>query len=62
MAAAQMGYQSHGVELNSVLVFYSKFSAWKQRLSNATFSRQDLFKVDYSKYDNVVIFGVDEMV
>ncbi len=62
MAAAQLGYQSHGVELNSVLVVYSKLTAWRHRLSNATFSRQDLFKVDYSKYNNVIIFGVDEMV
>lgn len=62
MAAAQRGYQSHGVELNSVLVLYSKLSAWRQQLRNATFSRQDLFKIDYSQYNNVVIFGVDEMV
>lgn len=62
MAAARLGYQSHGVELNSVLVLYSKITAWRQRLTKATFSRQDLFKVDYSKYNNVVIFGVDEMV
>lgn len=62
MEAGRKGFQSHGVELNSVLVFYSKFSAWRQNIKNATFSRQDLFKVDYSKYNNVVIFGVEEMV
>ena len=34
----------------------------REGLRNATFSRQDLFKVNYSNYDNVVIFGVNEMV
>nr|SVE93974.1 EOG090X0HEX [Scapholeberis mucronata] len=62
LAAAKSGFQSHGVELNSYLVLYSKFSAWRQRTSNATFSRQDLFKVDFTKYNNVVIFGVEEMM
>ena len=61
-AAAQNGFQSHGVELNRVLVFFSKIKAMKDGLRNATFSRQDLFKVNYSNYDNVVIFGVNEMV
>ena len=28
----------------------------------AHFQRQDLWKADYSKFDNVVIFGVEEMV
>ena len=46
----------------SVLVLYSKLAAWRQRVKNATFSRQDLFKVDYTKYNNIVIFGVEEMV
>nr|SVE94594.1 EOG090X0HEX [Simocephalus serrulatus] len=62
LAAGQKGFQSHGVELNSVLVLYSKFAAWKQRINNVTFSRQDLFKVDYTKYNNIVIFGVEEMM
>ena len=29
---------------------------------SATFARQDLWKSDLSKYDNVVIFGVEQMV
>lgn len=62
LAAGQRGFQSHGVELNTVLVLYSKLAAWRQRIKNATFSRQDLFKVDYTKYNNIVIFGVEEMM
>ena len=30
--------------------------------SQATFARQDLWKSDMSKYDNVVIFGVEQMM
>ena len=64
ITAAQRGLadKSHGVELNSILVLYSKLAALKLRQKNATFSRQDLFKVNYSDYRKVIIFGVDEMV
>nr|SVE76741.1 EOG090X0HEX [Daphnia longispina] len=62
LAAGKKGFQSHGVELNTVLVLYSKLNAWRNRIKNATFSRQDLFKVDYTKYNNIVIFGVEEMM
>ena len=62
LAAAQNGFQSHGVELNSILLWFSKITAFKNGLKNASFSREDLFKIDYSQYKNIVIFGVDEMV
>jgi tRNA/tmRNA/rRNA uracil-C5-methylase (TrmA/RlmC/RlmD family) len=62
LAAARNGFQSHGVELNSILLWYSKFTAFRNGLRNASFSREDLFKIDYSQYKNIVIFGVDEMV
>jgi hypothetical protein len=32
MAAGQRGFQSHGVELNTVLVLYSKLTAWRNRI------------------------------
>lgn len=50
------------MELNGVLVWYSRLNAWRQGLREATFTKQDLFKVDIGKYSNIVIFGVDEMV
>lgn len=61
--AAQNGYSAHGIELNPWLVMYSKFKSLTMGLSsNATFSRQDLWKTNFGQYDNVVIFGVEQMV
>lgn len=61
--AAKKKFVSHGVELNPWLVLYSKFDAFKQGLSgNTKFYRKDLWKYNISKYDNIVIFGVEQMV
>ncbi|XP_001629463.3 ATP synthase subunit C lysine N-methyltransferase isoform X3 [Nematostella vectensis] len=63
IAAAKQGCQAHGVELNPWLVYYSRLQARLQGLHNkATFSRQDLWKVNLKHYDNIVIFGVSEMM
>merc|ERR1712037_969882 len=63
LEAARRGFQSHGVELNRVLVLYSRYAAVRAGLrGQATFARQDLWKSDMSKYDNVVIFGVEQMM
>ena len=61
--AARNGFKAHGIELNVWLVLYSKWRAFRSNLTpRATFAKQDLWKSDLSKYDNVVIFGVEEMV
>lgn len=63
IACAQQGFQSHGVELNPWLVYYSRLSAIKNRVSSKTkIFRKDLWKFNISSYDNIVIFGVEEMV
>merc|ERR1711994_408219 len=63
LEAARRGFKSHGVELNRVLVLYSRYAAVRAGLrGQATFSRQDLWKSDLSKYNNVVIFGVEQMM
>jgi len=63
LQAAKQGFKAHGIELNRWLVYYSRLSAWKNGLrGQATFSRQDLWKSDMSKYNNVVIFGVEQMM
>ena len=62
LAAADAGFQAHGIELNPWLVAYSKVKATVTRTPKATFARQDLFKTDFGVYDNVVIFGVEQMV
>ena len=62
-SAAKNGYQATGYELNPWLVLYSKISARLQKLSaTATFERRDLWKVEYKNYDNIVIFGVADMM
>lgn len=62
-AAAREGYQATGYELNPWLVLYSKVYARVQNLAQSTsFKRQDLWKVDYGQFDNVVIFGVADMM
>lgn len=61
--AAQNGYIAHGIELNPWLILYSKLKSLKLGLrSTATFSRQDLWKSNFGQYDNIVIFGVEQMV
>ena len=62
-AAANHGYLATGYELNPWLVFYSKLYARFNGLSGqAYFKRQDLWKSDLTKFDNIVIFGVAEMM
>lgn len=54
---------SHGVELNPWLVLYSKVDSFLNGLSGKTdFFRKDLWKFNISRYDNIVIFGVEQMV
>merc|ERR550517_1439121 len=47
LEAARRGFKSHGVELNSMLVLYSRYAAVRAGLrGQATFARQDLWKSD----------------
>lgn len=63
IATALAGYKSTGVELNPWLVAYSRFNTFRQGLSSsARFIRKNLWKVDLTKYNHVIIFGVDEMM
>ncbi|XP_045465326.1 ATP synthase subunit C lysine N-methyltransferase [Harmonia axyridis] len=63
LESAKKGFISHGVELNPWLILFSKFDAWRKGLGkNTNFYRRDLWKYDVSKYDNVVIFGVEQMM
>ena len=61
--AAKRGFKATGIELNRWLVYYSKINARRLKLQdNANFERQDLWSADISKFDNIIIFGVDEMM
>jgi len=66
MATAGAGFQSTGVEINPWLVLYSRLSARRslpRPVSRQTsFVRRDLWKFPLSSYDNVVVFGVEEMM
>lgn len=63
LEAARSGFRAHGIELNVWLVLYARWRAFRSSLTpRATFAKQDLWKSDLSQYDNVVIFGVEEMV
>lgn len=53
--------QIHGVELNSVLVCYSRLKALLSR-DPVMFHRADLWKFNLSKYDYICIFGVESMM
>ncbi|XP_054718106.1 ATP synthase subunit C lysine N-methyltransferase-like [Uloborus diversus] len=63
LAAAKLGFRGLGVELNPWLVFYSKIRAFNLGLSShAKFKRQDIWKTDLGKFQNVIIFGVEQMM
>ena len=63
LAAAKRGFRAHGIELNPFLVAYSKVTALTQGLSsNASFFRGDLWKCNLRNYNNIVIFGVSQMM
>ncbi|XP_048832453.1 ATP synthase subunit C lysine N-methyltransferase [Brienomyrus brachyistius] len=63
IAAAKQGFQAVGFELNPWLVWYSRYRAWREGVHhNTAFYRTDLWKVNFSQYSNIVIFGVPQMM
>ncbi|XP_028833901.1 protein N-lysine methyltransferase FAM173B [Denticeps clupeoides] len=63
IAAAKNGFQAVGFELNPWLVWYSRYRAWREGVRHSTsFYISDLWKVSFSQYTNVVIFGVPQMM
>jgi len=61
--SAQQGFQATGVELNRWLVYYSRWAAWRAGVrSSSSFIRQDLWQHPTGQYNNVVIFGVEQMM
>ena len=62
-AAAKHGFTATGYELNTWLVLYSKmYSRFKGIGNCASFERRDLWTVDLQSFDNIVIFGVADMM
>lgn len=58
--------KADGVELNSWLVLYSRFSKWRQRnvlqRDRISFYKRNIFKTDLGLYDNIVVFGVESLM
>lgn len=62
-AAARVGFQSSGVDLNPWLIIFSKIRARLLGLSYLTkFDKKNLFAVDLLPFNNVIIFGVDQLM
>lgn len=63
IAAAKEGFTAVGYELNPWLVWYSRYRAWREGVQGlASFHISDLWKVTFSQYSNVVVFGVPQMM
>uniref|UniRef100_A0A8C4PYL1 ATP synthase subunit C lysine N-methyltransferase n=1 Tax=Eptatretus burgeri TaxID=7764 RepID=A0A8C4PYL1_EPTBU len=63
IAAAKHGFHATGFELNPWLVWYSRFRAYHQGVQScARFHKVDLWKVNFAEYDNIIIFGVPQMM
>nr|XP_021182467.2 ATP synthase subunit C lysine N-methyltransferase [Helicoverpa armigera] len=61
--AAKLGFQADGVELNPWLVYYSRIaSLLNPECRSSKFYRRDLWKFDLKPYNNIVIFGVEQMM
>ncbi|XP_017794750.1 PREDICTED: protein FAM173B [Habropoda laboriosa] len=62
-ATAKAGFKAHGIELNPWLVWYSRLKALISRSSSqTTFIKQNLWKHNLRNYNNIVLFGVDQMM
>lgn len=61
--AAKLGFQADGVELNPWLVYYSRITALlTPEYRGSKFFRRDLWQFDLKPYNNIVIFGVEQMM
>lgn len=61
--ATKLGFRADGVELNPWLVYYSRIaSLLNSEYRGAKFYRHNLWTFDMKPYNNVVIFGVEQMM
>ena len=60
---AKCGIHGSGYELNPWLVLLSKFSSYSRGVNKvAEFHRRNLWNVELTRYDVIIIFGVQEMM
>lgn len=61
--AAKLGFKADGVELNPWLVYYSRIAALLDpKCRNSKFYRKNLWTFNLKPYENIVIFGVEQMM
>ena len=61
-AAKTYGDHALGIDINPILVWYSKFLAFAESVRNASFLREDLFKVSLKGADIVYLFLMPELL
>lgn len=60
---AKAGYNNFtGVELNSILVLYSRWKCLQKGIEGVRFLKADIFKTSLENYDVVVLFGTESIV
>lgn len=62
MEAARLGAQSYGVEQSYLRVWYSRYSAWRQKLRNASVFHGNVFDRNYYPADVVFIYLLPKAV
>ncbi|VDO14653.1 unnamed protein product, partial [Haemonchus placei] len=63
LQCAAEGIVSTGVELNGILVAYSKYRAARAGLGRkAKFHRMDIFKTELEPFNTAVIFGAENLM
>lgn len=63
ISLAKEGHYAIGYELNLWLVLISRVSSiYNGVYRNTEFHRKDLWQVDLNEFDNIIFFGVDQMV
>lgn len=63
--AAKRGFHATGVELNALLVLYSKFktlTSWSKNSNSPIFKRANFWNIKMNEYDIIVVFGVQGMM
>ncbi len=60
IAFARAGAEAHGYELNPILVWLGHLNIWRAGLKGKAFMHQaNLFGVDCSQFNVVIVFGLD---
>jgi hypothetical protein len=63
LECAKAGYNNFtGVELNGVLVLYSRLKSLQQGIKGVRFLKANIFKTSLEDYNVVVLFGTESIV